>query len=164
MKNMLIALALLVVSSPLYAQSSPVQIACFKGGYKPMCNSLKKEVNQSPNWHQTKRGPRYVVVLGAHVDPQTGLVSGAASFAANLDDPVSSQFPHLIEMVTFAIGTSSASTAGPVLVEILTKAALDFAASVASLNQYGTAGPDFSDVDELPMRFLTDDDLLESDR
>jgi hypothetical protein len=159
MKKMLLALALVVVSSPLYAQSAPVQIACFKGGYKPMCNDLKQAVNQSPVWHQTKNGLRYIVILGAELDPQTGLVYGAATFGAVLSDPVSSNFPHLIDMVTFNISAGSASTAGPVLVEILTQSAIAFADAFASLQQHGTAGPDFSDLEEAPMRLLTDEDF-----
>jgi len=159
MKNMLIAFALVVVSSPLYAQSTPVQIACAKGGYTPMCNSLKQAVNQSPLWHQSKKGPRYVVLLGSDLDQQTGFVSGAASFAANLDDPVSRNFPHFIQMVTFTVGEGTASTAGPVLVDVLTESAIAFADALESLNQYGTAGPDLSDLDEIPMRSLTDQDF-----
>jgi len=159
MKKMLLAFALLVVSAPLYAQPAPVQIVCAKGGYKPMCNNLKQSVNQSGVWRQTKNGLRYIVILGAELDPQTGLVYGAASFGAILSDPVSSTFPHLIEMVTFNITPGSANTAGPVLVEILTESSIAFADAFASLQQHGTAGPDISDVEEAPMRSLTDEDF-----
>jgi hypothetical protein len=163
MKKMLIALALLVVSSPLYAQSTPVQIACFKGGYKPMCDSFKQAVNQDPHWHQKKGGARYVALLGADYDPQTGLVSGAVSFGAALTDPVSNNFPHLIQMVTFYVDPSTASAAGPVLVGLLTESAITFADALASLQQHGTAGPDLTDMDEVPMRLLTDEDFARSE-
>lgn len=159
MKKLLIALALVVLSSPLYAQTAPVQPFCVRRGYKPMCSSLKKAINQSPVWRQTKRGLRYLVILSADFDPSTGTVFGAATFGAVLDNPVSNNFPQFINQVTFNISPSAASTAGPVLVEILTESAIVFADTFTSLQQHGTAGPDLSDIDEMPGRVLTDEDF-----
>jgi hypothetical protein len=156
MKKMLIALALLVVSSPLYAQSTPVQIVCSKGGYGPACNSLKQAVNQSPFWHQSKSGPRYVVFLNTLLHPDTPQAVGAASFAAVLSDPLSSVFPYHIDEVAFYWGTGVMNQLGPALVEELTLAAIGFAETV---NSRESGGLDLSDVEEKPMRFLTDKDF-----
>jgi hypothetical protein len=160
MKKLLIALALVVVSSPLYAQSSPVQIICAKGGNKPLCNSVKAVINQSPAWHQSKSGPRYIMLLSAYTRPELpGVIYGGAAYAANLGDPVSSQFPYFINGTAFTVGTSNVDSLAPAIVTDLTSAAIFFADTLASLNKYGTAGPDLSDIDEMPTRFLTDEDF-----
>ena len=141
MRRLALAAVLVSVFASQASASSPVQVECeAKGSAKKLCNWIKSAINQSVNWHQTKKGVRYVMIVS--VEPNGSLMGATLMVGAKLGEPVSNKFPVSILLFSHA-NTSSAMLAdqsiGPAAVLLLDLGRIVFEAFVADLNAVGSS-------------------------